>query len=61
MHIEFKMYTTLCKIVQLSVTFLFEIRTDRFSVTMARIGSKHGTDGIGLQNIKWLAQEVYTV
>jgi hypothetical protein len=50
MHNEFKMCTIFCKIIQLSVTFTFEISTDWCSVMMARIGSKRATEGVDLQN-----------
>ena len=60
MRNEFKMYKTLYKIVQRSVTLPFEISTDWCSVMMARIGSKHATDCIGLQNNSgWLKKCIF--
>jgi hypothetical protein len=58
MDIELKMYATLCKTVQHSVTFPFEVSTYWFSVMMAWIGSKHAADDIGSQNIRGLSKSV---
>jgi len=45
--------------MQRSVYFLFEISTDWCSVTMARIESKHATNGIGLQTISGWFKKMY--